>query len=198
MIKNDEQLVREFVGGNEDALEELVAKYLKPIYNFVYQLTRDTGVSEDITQDVFVRMWRSINSFDENKKFSTWIFAIAKNASLDWLKKKKAIPFAFFERLDGSNMLEYVEDESVVDADEILMLIDARKDIQELLALLPLGVQTILLLHHTQGFSLIEIAQIMGQSTNTTKSQYRRAILQLREKVVGENKDTAIVAPKNA
>ena len=193
----DEKLVQDFLSGDQEALEALVEKYLKPIYNFTYQLTRDTGATEDITQDVFVKMWQNISSFDQQKKFSTWLYAIAKNTALDWLKKKKAIPFTFFERIDGSSMLEYIEDDSNVSADEILKLIDASTDVSELLTLLPLHAQTILLLHHAQGFSLVEIAQIMGQSINTIKSQYRRSIIQLRTKALGKNNLTVTAAPKN-
>jgi RNA polymerase sigma-70 factor (ECF subfamily) len=191
----DQQLVREFLEGNDDAMGKLVEKYLKPIYNFTYQLTRDTGASQDITQDVFVRMWQNLESFDENRKFSTWLYAIAKNASLDWLKKKKAMPFAFFERIDGSNMLENIEDSASFSSAEILKLIDARNDTAEFLALLPIQAQTILILHHLQGFPLVEIAEIMGQSPNTVKSQYRRAILLLRKNIF-EDKITS--APKTS
>lgn len=193
----DEKLVQDFIAGDQQALEVLVEKYLKPIYNFTYQLTQDRDAAEDITQDVFVKCWKNISSFDGEKKFSTWLYAIAKNTALDWLKKKKAVPFAFFERIDGSNMLEHIEDEASFSADEILNLIDARKDLSELLASLPFQAQTILLLCHMQGFSLVEIAQIMGQSVNTVKSQYRRAIIRLRTKALGENKFARTSAPKN-
>lgn len=187
MHMTDEKLVQEFLGGDQKALEILVEKYLKPIYNFVFQLTQDTVAAEDITQDVFVKAWRSIESFDKNKKFSTWLYAIARNTALDWLKRKKAIPFSLFEKLDGSSVLEFIEDDSSFSADEILKSIDVRNDVEELLSVLPLHLKTILILHNMQGFSLVEIAEIMGQSANTTKSQYRRAILELRQQVSSKN-----------
>jgi RNA polymerase sigma-70 factor (ECF subfamily) len=176
----DEQLVQEFLGGNEDSLEKLVEKYLKPIYNFTYQLTRDNGASQDITQDVFVKVWKNINSFDETKKFSTWLYAIAKNTTYDFLKKKKTIPFSAFENVDGFNILENIEDETILHSNALLQRIDNIKDAEEFLDTLSPQLKTILLLHHQQGFSLVEIAEIMGNPTNTIKSKYRRAILSLR------------------
>ncbi len=194
----DEQLVADFLSGNEKALESLIGKYLKPIYNFTYQLTRDTGASEDITQDVFVKVWKNIGTFDESKKFKTWIYAIAKNTTLDWLRKKKAIPFTLFEKIDGSNFLDYVPDELSLNSDEILKLIDARSDASKLLSLLSLHTQTISILHHMQGFSLVEIAETFGQSINTVKSQYRRGIMQLRSATLSDSEKQKIAAaPKN-
>src|SRR6266567_2337668 len=133
MGNSDEQLVVEFLSGDDKALKKLIEKYLKPLYNFTYQLTRDPGAAEDITQDVFVKVWQNINSFDNQKKFSTWIYAIAKNTALDFLKRKKSFSFSVFEKEDGTNFLEYVEDSSSPTSEDILTAIDARSDAADLL-----------------------------------------------------------------
>ena len=195
MANTDEKLVEDFIGGDEKALEELVDHYLKPIYNFVYQLTRDQSASEDITQDVFVKVWQSISSFDKSKKFSTWIYAIAKNTSLDWLKKKKSFSFSVFEKDDGASFLEYIEDEKSLSSQEILAAIDARNDAADLLRRLSLPLQTILLLHLKHGFSFVEIGTIVGQPTNTVKSKYRRAILELRALAHKDGGKKTLIAP---
>ena len=107
MQYSDEQLVQQFLAGDEKAFEKLVEKYLKPLYNFIFQLVRDKDTANDITQDVFVKIWKSISSYDSQKKFSTWIFAIAKNTAFDFLKKKKTIPFAAFGNESGKNFRVY-------------------------------------------------------------------------------------------
>lgn len=180
MEYSDEQLVGQFLSGNGKALEVLIERYLKPLYNFAYRMTGDKAVSEDITQEVFVKAWKKMSSFDAQKKFSTWIFAIAKNTAFDFLKKKKTIPFSSFESKDGENFLEYIEDKNALYSNEFLKIIDSKKDVQEYLDALNPQEKTILILHHVQGFSLAEISEIMGHSSNTIKSKYRRAILQLR------------------
>lgn len=180
MKKTDEQLIEEYLAGSEAVFEQIVERYLKRLYNFVFQLTRDGAAAEDIVQDVFVKVWKNISSFNAEKKFSTWIFAIAKNVAYDFFKKKKAIPFSVFENEDG-NILEYIEDETILHSRELLQKIDNAKEAQDLLASLPIQTRTILLLHHVQGFSLAEIAEILGHRTNTIKSQYRRTILHLRK-----------------
>lgn len=183
MKNSDEQLVLQFLAGDEKALEALVEKYLKPLYNFIFQLVLDKEAANDITQDVFVKVWKNLSSYDSQKKFSTWIFAIAKNTAFDFLKKKKAIPFSAFKNADESNILEYIEDETILYSHELLQKMDNTKEAEEMLASLPVQTRTILLLHHVHGLTLVEIAEIMGHSINTIKSKYRRAIILLREQI---------------
>jgi RNA polymerase sigma-70 factor (ECF subfamily) len=183
MQYSDEQLVQQFLAGDEKAFEKLVEKYLKPLYNFIFQLVRDKDTANDITQDVFVKIWKKISLFDEQKKFSTWIFAIAKNTAFDFLKKKKTVPFTAFENENGENFLEFIEDKSIPHSDELLRLIDEKKDVANFLDSLSPQMKTVLLLHHVHGFSLAEISEIMGHSHNTIKSKYRRAIIFLREQI---------------
>jgi len=114
MATADEKLVQNYIEGQEKALEALVDRYLRPLYNFVFQLVRDENVTQDIVQEVFVKVWKNASSFDANKKFSTWIFAIAKNTAFDYLKKKKTLPFSFFENEDGNNILDNFEDETIL------------------------------------------------------------------------------------
>ena len=183
MKYSDEQLAWQFLSGDEKAFEKLVERYLKPLYNFIFQLVRDKETTNDITQDVFVKIWKNMSSYDSQKKFSTWIFAIAKNTAFDFLKKKKTIPFADFENESGENFLEFIEDESVPYSNELLQIIDEKKDVADFLGSLSPQMKIILLLHHSYGFSLAEISEIMGHSRNTIKSKYRRAIIFFREQI---------------
>lgn len=183
MKNSDEQLVLQFLAGDEKAFEVLVEKYLKPLYNFIFRLVRDKEAANDIIQDVFVKVWKNLSSYESQKKFSTWIFAVAKNAAFDFLKKKKAIPFSAFENADKGNILEYIEDETILHSHELLQKMDNKKEAEEMLASLPVQTRTILLLHHVHGLTLVEIAEIMGHSRNTIKSKYRRTIIFLRGQV---------------
>ena len=87
----DEQLVAQYLKGDEKSLELLIQKYLNPIYSFVLQYTKERDEAEDLTQEVFVKVWKNINKFKSEYKFKTWLFTIAKNTSLDFLKKKKVV-----------------------------------------------------------------------------------------------------------
>jgi len=103
MKENDKQLIADYLRGNEKSLEVLIQRYLKPIYSFVFRYVGDATEAEDITQDVFVRMWKNLRKFKRQKSFKTWLFSIAKNAAIDFLRKKKTIPFSWFEDEAGNN-----------------------------------------------------------------------------------------------
>ena len=103
--KDDKTIIYEYLNGDEKSLEILIQRYLKPIYSFVYRNVGDQAFAEDITQEVFVKVWKNIKKFDQKRDFKPWIFQIAKNASIDYLRKKKSIPFSRFENERGENAL---------------------------------------------------------------------------------------------
>ncbi len=189
---SDEQLVQKFRSGDEKALEKLIDRYLKQLYNFTFQLVGDQNVAQDLVQEVFVKMWKHLASFDKNKKFSTWLYAIAKNSAYDWLKRKKTLPFSVFESADGGNLLEIIEDQNFLNSTDLWQKMDNAKDAQRFLDTLSPEMKTIFLLHFQQGFSLVEIAEILGAPSNTVKSQFRRAIIFLKNAPFSNN----INAPK--
>ena len=112
---DDKQLIQKFLNGSDEAFEELVGRYLKPIYNFLYQFTRDADSLDDLTQETFIKVWKNIRKFDQSKTFRVWIYSIAKNTAYDFLKKKKTVPFSFFENFEGDNKLEKISDLKVND-----------------------------------------------------------------------------------
>ena len=187
MVISDEELIKIFLENDEKALEALFSRYSKPLYNFAFQLVGDLPVAEDIVQEVFVKTWKHAASFDQKKKFSTWIFAIAKNAAYDYLKKKKSLPFSSFENEQGNSILDNVIDETILYSNSLLQKMDNEKEVQSFLSKLSPQIRTIVLLHHQQGFSLVEIAEIMGSSVNTIKSKYHRSLLFLRSLHVTKN-----------
>ena len=90
----DKQLIVEYLKGDEKALETLFSRYLKPIYTFVYRLTGNAQDAEDISQEVFVKVWKNLKKYDDTRSFKTWLFTIAKNTAYDLLRKNKEIVFS--------------------------------------------------------------------------------------------------------
>ena len=186
VVNSDEQLIADYLNGDEESLGRLVKRYLKPIYSFVYRYTGSITDAEDIAQKVFVKVWRNLKKFDQQKSFKTWIFAIAKNASINWLRKKKAVPFSNFESEEGENMLT----ETLADPSPLPNEIVEQKDIAQLLSstmekLLP-KYRMILFLRYNDHFNFREIAEILEEPLNTVKSRHRRALIMLR-KILSES-----------
>ncbi len=178
--KTEQQLIAEYLKGDEKSLEFLIHKYLRPVYNFVYNFVGNDADAEDIVQDVFVKVWKNIKKFNEKKSFKTWIFTIAKNTSLDFLKKKKAVPFSRFEDKNGDNgFLENIEDDELL-PDKLLEREDIGGILTKAIETLSANYKTVLLLHYKEELTFQEIATILAESINTVKSRHRRALATLK------------------
>lgn len=176
----DKKLIQQYLKGDEKSLEILITRYLKPIYGFIYKNVGSEADAEDITQEVFVKVWRNIRKFKQEKSFKPWIFQIAKNTSIDFLRKKKSIPFSKFENEKGQNPLV----DNIVATP--LNLIEKLSDKKTLLVAsegLTEKEQKIINMRHTDGLSFKEIAETFQESVNTVKSRYRRSLINLRKNI---------------
>lgn len=180
MEESDKQLLAEFLAGSDVAFEQLVQRYLKPIYNFLYRFTQDRDSLDDLTQETFVKAWKNLEKFDQTKNFKTWLYTIAKNTAYDFLKKKKTVPFSFFDQETGENRLENIPEENPL-PDEILERKDLAKDLEKKLQEIPDNYRILLLMRYKDDFSLQEIAGILSLSYNTVKSQHVRALANLKK-----------------
>jgi RNA polymerase sigma-70 factor, ECF subfamily len=180
MSSDDNKLIREFLNGDESTFEQLLKKYIKPVYNFLYQLTSDKSALDDLTQITFIKAWKNIRKFDKKRSFKTWLFTIAKNTAYDYFKKKKTIPFSNFTDEEGNNKLENISDENII-PDELLMRTDAADVLEKKLRELPEHYRLILNLHYKEDFSLSEIAEILKIPYNTAKSQHQRGLIKLKK-----------------
>lgn len=180
MNTDNKKIIEEFLSGNKNAFEQLLGKYLKPVYNFLYQLTSDKSALDDLTQVTFIKAWKNIKKFDRNRNFKTWLFTIAKNTAYDYFKKKKTIPFSNFINEEGNNKLENIAEENIL-PDELLMRADAADVLEKKLQELPEHYRLILTLHYKEDFSLSEIAEILKIPYNTVKSQHQRGLGKLRK-----------------
>ena len=129
METSDKKLIQEFLRGKEEAFSVLVNRYLKMTYNFLFQITKDKSVIDDLTQVTFLKVWKNLKKFDQEKKFKTWLFTIAKNTAFDHFKKKKTIPFAVFTDTEGNNKLEKISEDKIL-PNELLAQKDLEKNLE--------------------------------------------------------------------
>ncbi len=179
-IKSDGQLVADFIAGDKQALEALFKRYLKPTYYFIYRYVANKEEAEDVIQETFVKVWKNLKKFDQKKSFKTWVFSIAKNTALDFLKKKKAIPFSSFEDEEGQNpVLDALRDPGPISSELI-----AEKEAADLLYKnidnLSPKYREVLLLRLDNQLVFREIAAILKEPLHTVKSRYRRALILLK------------------
>jgi RNA polymerase sigma-70 factor (ECF subfamily) len=173
-VYTDKQLIINYLKGDEKALEILIKRYLKSIYSFAFRFVGNGQEAEDITQEVFIKMWRNLKKFKKNGRFKNWLFTIAKNACFDFLREKKKISILsledYFYLVDSKNLpKEIFEKESL------------KEKIQKLLERLSFKTKEVLNLYYAGGLTFREIAEISGESINTVKSRHKRALAKLRE-----------------
>jgi len=177
----DQNLITRYFQGEEKALENLIQKYLRPIFNFVYRFTNNTQDAEDLTQEVFVRVWQNLKRLDRQRSFKTWLFSVAKNAAIDFLRKKKVLYFSEFEDKKGNNpIIDSLADPSPL-PQEIFECQSIAADLNRVIGKLPPQYRLILLLHYNDHFTFQEIAETTGEPLNTIKSRHRRALIFLKE-----------------
>ena len=179
---NDEKLVEQYIkDNNEHALETLVKRYLPIIYGFIRNYTGNRDNAADITQEVFVKVWKNIKKFDSSKSFKTWIFTIAKHTAIDWLKKKNALPFSMLDDADAEKSFADSLTDKSPSILEKLSLKESSRELKMAIEQLPFGYSSVINLHINQEFSFREIAMILKEPLNTVKSRYRRGLIFLKK-----------------
>jgi RNA polymerase sigma-70 factor (ECF subfamily) len=185
METNDTQLVARVKEGDEGALEALVARHFAGVYDLVFRLVRDSALAEDITQESFVKMWKHLDSYDTNRNFKTWIFRIAHNTTIDWLRKRKHKVFSDFNTEEGDDFETTLVDDTPL-PDELFEKKELAHTLEKALAKMSTSSRELLLLRLRENLTFEEVAEALDRPLNTIKSQYRRALILLKEYVLGE------------
>jgi RNA polymerase sigma-70 factor (ECF subfamily) len=181
MDKTDQELIEQYKGGERIAIEILVDRHLKAVYNFCVRMVGNEADAEDVTQESFLKAWKNISKYNAEFSFKTWILSIARNTSIDFLRKKKSINFS---ELDSYSEDDRKFEDSLRDSellpDEVFERKELAKEAQDALDAVPLRMREVVLLHLAEGLTFEEIARILKEPMNTVKSRYRRALEALR------------------
>lgn len=172
----------------EHRLNHLINQHLKPIYNYVYRIVGNRDEADDITQEVFIKIWKNLDKINTQKNFQIWLFKVARNATIDHLRKKKSILFSALNTQKHEQ--EELFEETLPDVeplpDEIFQRKELRKDLENILTKIRPDFKEIILLHYMENLTLENIAEIIDRPVNTVKSQHRRALISLRQLLIGE------------
>lgn len=180
-IRSDAQLIIDYRAGDQQALAFLIQRHLNHVYAFVCRYAHSAQEAQDIVQETFVKMWQHIKTFDTDKKFTPWLFAIAKNTALDFLKKKRTVPFSALETDEnGNTATEIFRDPSPLPDELSMRAEDARILVSAMKSLAP-KYRVALSLYYNNHLNFREIAALLNEPLNTIKSRHRRAIALLKE-----------------
>jgi RNA polymerase sigma-70 factor, ECF subfamily len=184
-VNSDAELIKAIGDGDHKAFECLADRYKKGLYNFVYRYIGDMPAAEEVTQEVFLRIYRAAPKFQviENTKVSTWIFKIAYNLSMNELKRRKRYLRVLHdhagekEMFDRTNALELIKNRELMEA----VMLE--------LSLIPENQRAALLFRVNQGLSYREISEVLDVSVSSVEMLIYRARRHLKQHINREHKE---------
>lgn len=178
---DDEALAVRAAQGDERAFAELVERHLSGVYSFCVRYVGDPHEAEDLAQETFFKAWRGLAKYNSKAaRFKTWLMRIARNSAVDFLRKKKAVPFSSFDTGDGNALVESLADDAALAEETLAQAHDERELAAALRELAP-AYREVLILYYGDDLTFEEVAAALNTSVNTVKSRHRRAILLLRK-----------------
>lgn len=169
--QDDTALVQQTLAGNLKAFEVLVERYQKTIFNLALRMVHDADDAEDVAQVVLVKAYEHLPSYNPTYKFFSWLYRIAMNESLNFLRQKRP-----FERMEDVGEASGIE--SSLDSLDIARLVG------DAMTFLTHDQRAVITLRHTEGLSYLEIAQILRISEKKVKSRLFSARQILRDLLV--------------
>lgn len=166
----DEMLVSEVAEGNISAFEELVIRYQKKLHSFVCYIVRDEAAAQDVVQETFISLYKTIDRIDTDKKFSAYLFSITRNNAISYLRSRKVhVPLEAAEKVAGNDNLELRLEEK-----------DDNRRIQAALDIIDHKYKEVIMLYYFDDLSYEEIAGNLGVPVNTVRTHLKRAKEALR------------------
>ena len=196
-MKNDDvALIRRILAGDEIAFAELVKRYQKPVHTLAWRKIGDFHIAEDITQEVFLKVYQGLHTLKDPHQFSGWLYVITANLCATWLRKNRiqTQPLEDAERTmpqRDAYSRHVVEERAKVAAES------QREVVKKLLAKLKESERTVITLHYLGEMTVAEISRFLGVSASTIKSRLRRARqrLQKEETMIKEALDHFQISP---
>jgi RNA polymerase sigma-70 factor (ECF subfamily) len=192
MEQTDAELIQATIDGDAGSFSVLVGRYSRDVYGFAFFMAKNASDAEDVAQETFVKVWKNLKKFKPDQRFKSWLLAITRNTTIDYIRKRRHAVFSDFDDEEGSNaIIETLADEERL-ADEVAELAESAEDTADAVKKLPDIYRSVLALRYEGGLSFEEISKILKKPVNTVKSQHRRALIALRKIITDDS------APKSA
>lgn len=171
----ENEIIRSVLRGNVNDFEKLVTAYEKNVYNIALRMVGDPEDAADMTQETFIKAYRALSSFRGDSKFSSWLYRIASNVCLDFLRSRSRHPQVSLSTVDEDDRATFELPDMRQNPEEQLMKKLGMESVRRGLEQLPEQQRQILVLRELGGLSYAELAQTLGLEEGTVKSRIFRA-----------------------
>lgn len=183
----DETLILNIKDGDVDLFEIIVSRYQKKLVNYIYRMVNDFQAAMELCQEVFLKVYCSLDKYNPEYKFTTWVHRIASNATIDWLRKKKIDAFSLETppSPDGPSLGQQLlsHDHGPLKTLEMNQL---QERIEQAIAKLPFIYRQLIVLRHLNDLSYEDIAQTVNLPLGTVKNRIFRGREMLKVSLSGE------------
>ena len=180
---SDVELVANAVLGRTDSFEELVRRYQRPIISYVCRILGDYESALDVTQEVFIKVYNSLERYSCDYKFSTWLYRIAHNAAIDHIRRN-SLNTQSIETENGDGAYQIQIESPLPTPEQDRLRSEWRAEIDAVVKCLPGPYRDLIVLRHSRDFSYDEIAQVTGLPLGTVKNRLFRAREMMRDLLV--------------
>lgn len=171
----DSELVRRALAGSEEAYAEIVRRFERPVFSLVLRMVRDRALAEDLSQEVFIKAFGALGTFDRKRKLSSWLFKIAHNATVDHLRRRRLATVPLETPDEGPDPLSTVGAPGIDDPERVAERGDLARGIERGLAELRPDYREVLVLRFQEGLAYEEIAEVCDLPLGTVKTHLHRA-----------------------
>lgn len=159
----DANLIKACQAGDKQAYQQLYQRYCGQVYALCVRLMVDQGLAEDATQEVFIQLWRKLDNYRGDSKFSTWLHSVTSNVAISYLRKQKS----WFQRMFSLEDNDHPLPSQVQEGHDL--------DLDDYVKRLPERARVVFVLHAIEGRRHEDIARMLGIAEGSSKSQYHRA-----------------------
>ena len=194
----DAAVVAQVLAGDREAFRLLVDRHTRSIYSVAYRMTGNQQDAEEIVQETFLRAYKSLGRFELRSSFSTWLYRIAVNRSLDFLKAKKMTDSYQISENPGTEEDDHAIQLAVTGPgpDRLLLSVEVKKKIAHAMGLLTAAERVAFTMRHMEGKSIEEISKTLKIRSSAAKNSVFRAVQKLRQQLeaggIGRSGDRVI------
>ncbi len=169
----DQEIVEKILKGQGELYEEIITRYKNGVYSLCMRMIRNNEDAKDLSQEAFIKAYQNLDKYNPDYKFSTWIFRVASNLCIDYLRKNKTKTLPYDDKLTMSH--------DMASAEDMYIHSDNKKQIEKAIKDLPEEYRVLILLYHKEGLSYEEMGEVLKLPMSKVKNRLYRARNRLKD-----------------